>query len=271
MSITDFKLDALLRDVTVPGGLLERLLALPYADDAGMDESVRDVELPEELLLRLAAIPLADDAGLDEALRDVPVPHELERTFRRHAHRTGVHRKVRRMDRALRTSRIAMAMSLVVAVFLSLGSAVFLSSLINRTGDMGPGASTATSDRPVPATKEPPLEASCRMLADDDDVGSTGFSRNQGGSAKSPPASARQVELAQFDSAADRSLREEIAAGIMPPEADPLALVPLAPGSELGIHESWDNLPELPWRPTSLSPHGLDWPLVPGLEPAVPY
>ena len=27
---------------------------------------------------------------------------------------------------------------------------------------------------------------------------------------------------------------------------------------------SWDNLPELPFRPTSLSPHGLDWPLVQG-------
>ena len=51
MSAGDFKLDAQLRRaVTVPGGLLERLLApLPYADDAGLDEAVREVELPEGL------------------------------------------------------------------------------------------------------------------------------------------------------------------------------------------------------------------------------
>ena len=71
MPTSDFKLDALLRAVAVPSGLLDRLLMLPYADDAGLDEAVRDVELPEGLLQRLAAIPLADDAGLDEALRNV--------------------------------------------------------------------------------------------------------------------------------------------------------------------------------------------------------
>ena len=78
MASGDFKLDAQLRAVTVPSGLLERLLALPYADDAGLDEAVRDVVLPEGLSQRLAAIPLADDEGLDEALRDVPVPYELQ-------------------------------------------------------------------------------------------------------------------------------------------------------------------------------------------------
>jgi Ca-activated chloride channel family protein len=49
----------------------------------------------------------------------------------------------------------------------------------------------------------------------------------------------------------------------MPAGADPLALVPgdRLSGSELG---SWDSLPELPFRPTSITPRGLDWPHVPG-------
>ena len=213
MPTSDFKLDALLRAVTVPSGLLERLLTLPYADDAGLDEAVRDVELPEGLLLRLAAIPLADDAGLDEALRNVPLPRELETSFRRHAHRTGVRRKLRPIDRALRISRIAMAASLVIAVSLSLGSAFVLSWLINRASESGMRLPVAQAERQEPAAKQPPLETSWRMFAEDD-ARSTGFSRN----AVFPPghplagrgtASAREIELAQLDSAADRAARRD--------------------------------------------------------------
>src|SRR5438034_7762430 len=102
MSSADFKLDALLKAVAPPGGLLERLMMLPYADDAGLDEAVRDVELPEGLLPRLAAIPLADDEGLDEALRDVPAPDELEKSLHFRTGRVAAHRGGRSIDRALR-------------------------------------------------------------------------------------------------------------------------------------------------------------------------
>ena len=105
MASGDFKLDAQLRAVTVPSGLLERLMALPYADDAGLDEATRANEVPEGLLQRLAVIPLADDdAGLDEALRNVTVPRELEMSFHRHAHRIRGRRKLRPIDRELAAS-----------------------------------------------------------------------------------------------------------------------------------------------------------------------
>ena len=251
MSSGDFKLDAQLKAVTVPSGLLERLLALPHADDGGLDEAVREVELPEGLLQRLAAIPLGDDEGLDEALRDVPVPYELETFFRRHGRRAGVRGKDRPMDRALRISRIALAMSLIIAVTLSMGSAFLMSWLLNQAGRNGSGTSIAKKQDPAPQMAAP-LEASLGSIADDD--------------ADKPPeggttSARREIDLAPLDSAAERAAREELALGTMPAGADPLAL---ATEHELGIHADWDNLPELPWRPTRLAPHGLDWPLAPG-------
>ncbi len=168
MASGDFKLDAQLRAVTVPSGLLERLLALPYADDAGLDEAVREVELPDGLLQRLAAIPLADDEGLDEALRDVPVPYELETSFRRHGHRSGVRGKGRPLDRTLRISRIALAMSLIVAVSLSFGSALLLSWLLNQAGTNEAGTPVAKKQGPPLPRKETPLETSLGSIAEDD-------------------------------------------------------------------------------------------------------
>lgn len=252
MPTSDFKLDALLRAVTVPSDLLERLLALPYADDAGLDETVRDVELPQGLLQRLAAIPLADDAGLDEALRNVVVPPDLQSSFHRHAHRMRAHRRLHPMDRAMRISRIAMAASLVIAVSLSLGSAFLLSWLINRASENAMQRPVAQSKPAEPAAKDRPLETSWRMLAEDE---------GQRSEVRDQRTDLRPLALAEIESATDRARREEIASGIMPAGADPLAL---APGNEIASHDSWDSLPELPWRPTSLTPHGLDWPLAPG-------
>ncbi len=266
MSIGDFKLDALLRAVTPPSGLLERLMALPFADSAGLDEAVRDVEVPDGLLQRLAAIPLADDDGMDEALRDVPVPRKWESSFRRHMHRMAVRRRNRPANRALRISRIAMAMSLIVAVTLSLGSAFVFSWFINRSSEPAPDAQMARQPkRTAPVLKEPALETSWRMMADDDSSGGDssggGFSQNKDDTpSKLGSMGAQEMELVQLESAADRAKREALAAADMPVGADPLARAQVT--NELGIHEDWDSLPELPIRPTGLIPHGLDWPLV---------
>ncbi len=72
----------------------------------------------------------------------------------------------------------------------------------------------------------------------------------------------REIDLAPLESAADRAAREALAVGTMPAGTDPLAMATAE--HELGIHADWDNLPELPWRPTRLTPHGLDWPLASG-------
>ena len=85
MSTADSKLDARLRAVPLPDGLLDRLMALPLADDEDVDKLVCDVAVPPGLLERLQAIALADDDGLDEALRDVPIPDDLVASCRHHA------------------------------------------------------------------------------------------------------------------------------------------------------------------------------------------
>src|SRR5262249_23663835 len=50
----------------------------------------------------------------------------------------------------------------------------------------------------------------------------------------------------------------------LPTGVDPLELAPANGVLTSPDSNSWDNLPELPWRPTSLVPHGLDWPLATG-------
>ena len=155
------QLDSRLRAVSLPSGLLERLMTIPYEKDVGLDEAVRDLELPVGLMQSLVAIPLVDDEGLDEALRDVPVSRKLEVTLRRRTHRVGVRRKERSMDRTLRISRIAAASSLVVAVSLGLGSALVLSRLIGRASE-SPAVPTVAekTGETVPNPKEQSLETS---------------------------------------------------------------------------------------------------------------
>src|SRR5208282_120102 len=122
MSSADFKLDAQLRAVPLPGGLLDRLMALPLAGDEAVDGLVREVTVPAGLLDRLLTIPLSEDDGLDEALRNVPVPDDLVTSCRHYARRH-LARRASGRDRALRINRLAMAASLILAVTLSLGGA----------------------------------------------------------------------------------------------------------------------------------------------------
>ena len=115
---------------------------------------MRDVAVPPGLLERLKAIPLADDDGLDEALRDVPVPDDLVAACRRHARRYfarpfGWARHA--MDSGLRFSRIAMAASLILAVTLSLGSAMLFTWYLNGSDEVAKNV-PARSPLPSPPT-----------------------------------------------------------------------------------------------------------------------
>ena len=96
----------------------------------------------------------------------MPVPGDLVASCRRHARRHLARREGRHpLDRTLRINRIAMAASLILAVTLSLGSAMLLSLILN-----GP-ASGATSQRPplcpVPPRPKNPWRPPGGMLADD--------------------------------------------------------------------------------------------------------
>ena len=135
MSSADSKLDAQLRDVRLPAACWIGSWPCRWPSDEDVDELVRDVAVPPGLLQWLQAIPLADDDGLDEALRNVPVPDDLVASCRHHARRHLARREGRHdLDRMVRISRIAMAVSLILAVTLSLGSAMLLSWVFNGMG-----------------------------------------------------------------------------------------------------------------------------------------
>ena len=77
----DPQLDAQLRDVPLPGGMIERLKSSLAPSEAEVEQWLLQVEVPAELLAQLGEIPA--DETLDEALRDVPAPFELVFSARR--------------------------------------------------------------------------------------------------------------------------------------------------------------------------------------------
>ncbi|MDZ7617160.1 MAG: von Willebrand factor type A domain-containing protein [Patescibacteria group bacterium] len=70
-------LDAQLREVPVPDGLVRRLRHIALAEDSALDDKLRCVAMPSGLDGRLRMTVVEDDEGLDAMLRDVPVPYRV--------------------------------------------------------------------------------------------------------------------------------------------------------------------------------------------------
>ena len=104
----DDGLDAALREMPLPAGFSKRLRLIPLADTAASDEefdaALGEVPVPAGLLGKLRLIPLGDDEGLDAALRDVPVPVGLAAPWQR---------RLERRQRLMRFAQLAVAASLV--------------------------------------------------------------------------------------------------------------------------------------------------------------
>ena len=272
MSSADSHLDAQLRQVRLPDGLLDRLVALPLASDDDIDELLRDMAVPPGLIERLQDAALADaaldedrawdessaldeDSELDEALRNVPLPDDLVASCRHHARRYLTRRGGQHaVDRMLQISRIAMALSLIVGLTVSLGSAMLVWLILSRSGSQVAKQDPVSPAPPAPAEK--PLESSWRMLADN-------FSGPDGvlADAKRPlPGrnNRREIELAEIEPSGVLSSGALAASSAMPRDFDPLS-VSVAMGYP---PNSWDD-PELLLRPANLVPRGLDWPLEP--------
>ncbi len=254
MSTADSKLDARLREVPLPGGLLNRLVRVPLAGDEDVDELLREVALPPSLLERLQAAALADDDGLDEALRNVRVPDDLVTSCRHPARKHFARRAVRHdIDRLVRISRIATAISLILAVTLSLGGAILLSRLMNLAGNGLPSTQFTQVNPARPA--EPPLVTSWLALSDDPS------------GPVQPPLQAgddkRDIELAEMEATGAPATRDLAESPRMPRRADPLAPWVGTRLETIGPNRGDEGLEH--WiRPADLIPHGLDWPLVPG-------
>lgn len=70
-------IDAQLREIPVPDGLVRRLRKIALADDLALDDELRGVAMPPGLAGRLRMVVADDDVGLDGLLRDVPVPYRV--------------------------------------------------------------------------------------------------------------------------------------------------------------------------------------------------
>ncbi len=272
MSSVDSKLDVQLRQVRLPDGLLDRLAALPLAGDDAIDELLGEVAVPAGLIERLRAIAQSEadmnedsspyeesaryeDSELDEALRNVPLPDDLIASCRRHAHRYLARREGRyAMDRMVQISRIAMAMSLILAVGLGVGSTMLMSWIANLSGPQVAVQDPTAPAPPAPAEK--PLESSWGMLADE----SSAHSKPPRAKTSLPPGvGQRNIELAEINLPGAQSSADLVASAAMPRNFDPLAVSAGAMGYE---PNSWDD-PELLLRPANLVSRGLDWPLEP--------
>jgi hypothetical protein len=124
----DPQLDAQLRDVPLPSGMIERLKASIMPTEAEIDERLREVEFPGGLLAQLHDIP--HDDPLDEVLRDVSVPFELVWRARRQPW-------TRRTRRAIELAgNLALALLLFVVIYggLTVGTGAFTGHPCGGTG-----------------------------------------------------------------------------------------------------------------------------------------
>lgn len=240
----DASLDEALRDVPVAGNLLKRLHSIPLASDASLDAAVRNVPVSDDFLKQLQTIPLTDDEGLDEALRSVPVPIRLNASWRRRASQR---------DRFMRFSRLAVAASVVIALTLS----YFSTMILSLTG----GHSAVEVAQPNEhATPETPA-------ADDGSSLTTSLASQPAEEVESPVplASSPEVGLVKIEERRMTPATTDLGKGLnLPSAADPLLLKQDVYGAATLLSNSFDELPELPKRLVAPVPRGVDWPLVPG-------
>ena len=139
----DPQLDAQLRDVPLPAGMIERLKASLAPTDAELDDRLRQVELPAGLLSQLRGIP--HDELVDQQLCEVPVPFELVWRARRESWTQSM----------LRATRLAADLALALVLFLAIGGSMtaatsaFLASIYPHASPPAELAFDVIVNRPV--------------------------------------------------------------------------------------------------------------------------
>lgn len=116
MELPDDELDALLREVAVPEGLLSRLRSPVAVSEEEVDAALTQVAVTQPFLSRLKEIPL--DEWVDRSLTRVPVPFEI----------VWQARKPSAGDRVRRWTDQAATIALAAALFIALGLGLFSST-----------------------------------------------------------------------------------------------------------------------------------------------
>ena len=235
----DDGLDAALGELPLPAGLVERLRSIPLADDEDFDNTLRDVPVPAGLVTRLRSIPWADDDGLDAAIREVPVPARLSAPWKRRA---------ARQKRLVRMIQVAAAASILLAV-----AGLFFGSRLANLVATG-GADPDGQPTPSPATgtivKVPPPAGHqlTSSIAADDPARTT---------APSWHADVPKIGLSPSDRDLARGNPADVGPAV-PSNVNPLEEInrwPLA-------YEGDEARPQA--RVEGLVPRGMDWPSWPG-------
>jgi Ca-activated chloride channel family protein len=76
-------IDARLRDVALPAGMLARLREIATLSDAELDRQISAVRVPDGVLDRLRQIGTLSDADIDVELRDVELPRDMQNRIAR--------------------------------------------------------------------------------------------------------------------------------------------------------------------------------------------
>lgn len=114
--LPDDEIDALLREVAVPEGLLSRLRSPVAVSEEEVDAALTQVAVTQPFLSRLKEIPL--DEWVDRSLTCVPVPFEI----------VWQARKPSAGDRVRRWTDQAATIALAAALFIALGLGLFSST-----------------------------------------------------------------------------------------------------------------------------------------------
>ncbi len=239
----DQDFDLALREVRVPAGLLDRLRSLPWADDPSLDEALREISVPARLTDRLRSLPVADDPSLDEALRDVPVPAGLSAPWQR---------RLQRRNRLMLWSQLAVAASLLFVVCgLYFGSKI-AGLVATQWAHVQP---KSAGGPPIPVVVPASRPAVTADLT-------TSFASEEPAAAK--PAVSITVPEIRLSQGEGGETAEQLAARdnfSVPPDTDPLQDYMLYHWgrSTLGGTD-WGGLPE-PRKAVGPVRRGMDWPL----------
>jgi hypothetical protein len=145
---TDAWIDDALKNVAVPGVVIEKLNAIASLDDTELDRALCDVSPRSELLERLRSIGTQDDNDLNDELRHVVLPVNLAERLRQIPR--AMHRGVLS---GVFVRRLAIAASLLVAMGVGYLAAV-APSYFGRTQRQTAGGDNDSPTKPQPGGRK---------------------------------------------------------------------------------------------------------------------
>jgi hypothetical protein len=240
---SDAWIDDELKNVAVPGVVLQKLHAIASLDDGELDRALCDVVPSAELLERLRSIGSLDENDLNDELRHVALPVTLAERLRQIPLAMQ-----RRVAGGMFVRRLAIAASLLIAMGVGYLAAV-APSYLSQTHRQTAGAGSAHAGKSQPSGRQTTGRSGAPSPAiDKNDVG---LADNASGGAAGNNASPEQITIPRDDATAAQAAnnRESIAGGPGRKDnsdrQDNAATEPMPLDNILGANVGNDRLPPL--------------------------